>query len=204
MRKEILETIALVVLIVLYGLLQRYVAGKAYFVLPAILLGVGYAVYSCVREPATLLEYGIRTDNLLPSAKVSALVLAIGGVVILVIAARLGTLPPPPSFYYLLALYPLWGIAQQFFFQSLLHSRLIKLGLAPWSILIVTILYASIHSSKLFVPTILWGLIASTIFWRIPNILPLGVVHGLLGAMVYFLVLDQDVLQSFFESLGAR
>jgi len=77
------------------------------------------------------------------------------------------------------------------------------LKLAPWSILIVALVFSLVHLPNLTLVLIafLGGLLASYIFYKYPNIIPLGIAHGILGVVVYYLILGKDVLQQFIASL---
>lgn len=199
MRREMLEISVFLALVILYIAFRQYLAGRPVFIVPVMFLGISYLIYYYARDPAVLIEFGIRLDNAVAASKMSMIFFVPSALAVVGASIRMGNSPPPPSFYYLLVLYPLWGIWQQFVFQSFFHTRLIRLGLAPWSIFIVGIVFAAVHlpSVKLVVITLAGGVAASWIFYRYPNIIPLGVAHGILAAMVYYLILGKDVLASF-------
>jgi hypothetical protein len=52
-------------------------------------------------------------------------------------------------------------------------------------------------SIKLTLVCFAGGIISSYIFLKYPNIIPLGIAHGILAAMVYYLILGKDVLETF-------
>ena len=204
LKKEIVETLIFIFLITIYIFLRKYVAGKVYFILPTIILCTIYFRHLWKTESNFLKEGGIRLDNIFQATKLTTIfLLPIGGIIIFT-AYKLGRLYVPGSFFYLLLLYPIWGISQQFLFQSFFHSRLIRLNLTPWTILIVAVIYAGVHlpDIKLTAMTFLWGLIASFVFFKHPNIIPLGIAQGILGASVYHFILGKDVFKSFIDSFG--
>lgn len=94
------------------------------------------------------------------------------------------------------AIYPAWGVGQQAIFQGLLHRSLQRLGFGVLAIPLVAAAFALVHpaSDLMFAVTLAAGLIWSAIFYRHPNLLPIGVAHGLLGALFYYLVLEKDVI----------
>jgi len=86
----------------------------------------------------------------------------------------------------------------------LFHTRLIRLGFVPWSILCVAPVYALAHlpSPAMGVICLIGGLVFSYIFLKQPNIIPLGIAHGILGAITYHLLFGQDVFDGFIKSVG--
>ena len=188
------------VFVVLYVFFKKGISGKYYFIIPAIIL-CGLSLYWDYKaDKGVLKTYGIRTDNLKEAITRSAWFFGPMTIIILAIFPFTDNPKPPPYFYYTIFLYPLWGLAQQFMFQSFFHSRLLKLGLAPWSIFICTLIFTVVHwnSEKLRIISLIGGLFFSYSFYRFPNILPLGFWHGILGAMVYYLLLGKDPLKHFF------
>ncbi len=199
MKREILEVAGFVGLIGVYVGFNETLAGKAFFIIPAVIACGGYALYAVTASRSTRLEYGIRVDNIGRATKLTVLVLGPLAVALVGIAVARGAAAPPRSFYVALLIYPIWGIVQQFLFQSFLHTRLIRLGVTPWSVLIVAVLFAIVHPSSagMFWITLVGGLAASAIFLKCPNIFPLGVGHGILAAFVYYLLFGKDPLATF-------
>ena len=199
-KKDLIEVSIFLVLVVLYVFSPKGISGKYYFIIPAVILCGLYLRWDYRVDKGVLKTYGIRTDNLKEAARLSALFFCPMAIVILAIFPFTDNPKPPIYFYFTIFLYPLWGLAQQFMFQSFFHSRLLKLGLAPWSIVICTLVFTFVHwnSEKLRIFTFIGGIFFSYSFYRCPNILPLGVAHGILGAMVYYLLLGKDPLRHFF------
>ena len=198
--RELIEIFIFLICVALYVLLNKAVSGRYYFIIPVIIL-CGVSLLRDYRADKQVLKtYGIRTDNLKAAVRLSAAFFVPGVIVILAIFPFTDNPKPPPYFYFTILLYPLWGLAQQFMFQSFFHTRLLKLGVAPWSILICALIFTFVHlnSEKLLVFAFVGGLFFSYSFYRCPNILPLGFVHGILGAMVYYLLLGKDPLKKFF------
>jgi Type II CAAX prenyl endopeptidase Rce1-like len=170
------------------------------FIVPALLLGAVYLDLSVARGGRTLASYGITGANLRASAAWSAVIVGIvlaAGLIITSLANR----PVPSDFWLLLAVYPVWGFAQQFMVQGVFHENLLRLGVpASWAIAATTALFALAHhpTSRLMYISAAGGLAFSALFARFRNIVPLGVAHGLCGAVVYHLILHRDPLQRFF------
>jgi len=199
--RDAIELAVLGTVLVLYAVFGQIIQGKAYVIAPATVVCAAYLAWSLHSGRMTPAEFGLRIDNL-PAAS-RATLCAYSPVALAMIAwfVEFGDAPPPVNFYVTLVLYPFWGIVQQFVFQSLLHVRLLRLGLAPWGILITAAVYAAVHchSPRLAILAFPAGLISSWLFQRTPNIFPLGVAHGLLGAIVYYLVFQEDPLSRIFN-----
>ena len=199
-KKNLIEILIFLVFVVLYVFFKKEISGKYYFIIPAIIL-CGLSLRWDYRADKHILKtYGIRTDNLKEATRRSVVLFGPMAIAILAIFPFTDNPKPPPYFYFTIFLYPLWGLAQQFMFQSFFHSRLLKLGVAPWSIFICTLVFTAVHwnSEKLRIFSFIGGLFFSYSFYRCPNILPLGIAHGILGAMVYYLLLGKDPLKHFF------
>lgn len=199
-NKDLIEVLIFLAFVLSYVLFNKVISGRYYFIIPVIIL-CGVALRRDYNADKHVLKtYGLRTDNLKEAARLSAAFFAPAAIVILAIFPFTDNPKPPTYFYYTILLYPLWGLAQQFMFQSFFHSRLLKLGVAPWSIFICALVFTLVHlnSEKLLIFAFIGGLFFSYSFYRCPNILPLGFVHGILGAMVYYLILGKDPLKKFF------
>jgi membrane protease YdiL (CAAX protease family) len=200
-KKDLIEVLIFLVFVVLYVFFKKEISGKYYFIIPAIILCGLSLRWDYRTDKRVLKTYGIRTDNLKEAALRSAAFFGPMAIAILAIFPFTDNPKPPPYFYFTIFLYPLWGLAQQFMFQSFFHSRLLKLGFAPWSIFICALVFTCAHwnSEKLLIFAFIGGLFFSYSFYRCPNILPLGIAHGILGAMVYYLLLGKDPLRHFFN-----
>ena len=144
-KKDLIEILIFLVFVVLYVIFQKEISGKYYFIIPAIIL-CGLSLRWDYRADKRILKtYGIRTDNLKEATKRSAVLFGPMAIAILAIFPFTDNPKPPPYFYFTIFLYPLWGLAQQFMFQSFFHSRLLKLGVAPWSIFICALVFTFVH-----------------------------------------------------------
>jgi len=184
-----------------------YVAGRFFFrlhmgfIIGAAGLTLVYGVWRVRRDGRAVLRFwGLRFDNLWASAAVVGAIscLAALGIFFYWWLGR-SRMAVPGSFFVLLPLYPVWGIAQQFLLQSLLHRDLqILTGQRVLPCLATGLAFGLLHSVSptLAVATGLAGLFWAAAFaWR-PNVIVLGVSHGLLGGMFYYLVMGEDVLRS--------
>lgn len=125
-----------------------------------------------------------------------------GGISILVMAAIglvMGTFTLHWHLFAALALYPLWGVIQQYLIQTLIAGNLAEKG---WSVPVITgvtaALFGLIHLpfAVLMVATFLLGLVFTPHYLRYRNLWVLGLWHGWLGSFLYFWVLGQDPLSA--------
>ncbi|MEM9192275.1 MAG: CPBP family glutamic-type intramembrane protease [Myxococcota bacterium] len=144
----------------------------------------------------TLSDMGLRIDN------VGATAPPILGLTTLVSLALLGVgyaagRALTGEAIVLFLLYPLWGIAQQFLMQGIVHRRLRSAGASPGVAIVVTgAAFAALHlpDEKLTVLTWIAGTGWAWLFSRWPNAWLLGLSHGVLAALTYLLVLGSPPL----------
>jgi len=192
---------------VLAGVLLLYVIARFFirlhigFIVVVAALALVYGLWRVRRCGRVVLRFwGLRLDNLWASTAVVGAGSCIAAAAI-VLYWWLGRSRPtlPGSFYVSLPLYPAWGIVQQFLFQSLFHRDLqILTGRRVIPCLLTALAFGLLHSvtPTLAVATGFAGLFWSAVFtWR-PNIIVLGISHGLLGGMFYYLVVGEDVVKS--------
>jgi membrane protease YdiL (CAAX protease family) len=183
-----------------YVVFQKTIADRWYFVVPAVLIGALYLLVSIRRSERTWQDFGITKRNLRPAVQ-WCLGIVVSTLVLGVVATASSGRSIPFSFWLLLAAYPIWGIAQQFLFQAVLHENLLRLGMpAVITVPVTTVLFVLVHypSVKLMYYTAVGGFVFTLLYWRYRNLLPLGVAHGLCAAIVYHLVLQRDPLARFF------
>lgn len=202
MKRDAVELVGLVAGLGLYVVFERRIHGRPALILPVVAACAAYTALSVRTGRETLGGFGLRADNLAAATCAALWVYVPAACAVVAWFATSPAPPPPPNFYLTLALYPFWGLAQQFVFQSLLHTRLIRLGLAPWSVWITAALYAAVHwhSPRLTAIAFAAGVANAWLFLRRPNIIPLGVGHGVLGAMVYYLLFGEDPMTRFLET----
>jgi hypothetical protein len=82
--------------------------------------------------------------------------------------------------------YALWAVMQQFALQSFFYLRMESLLGSRRAVLAAAVLFATVHlpSPVLTVGTLLGGLFFCEMFRRYRTIIPLGVVHALLGLTI--------------------
>ena len=110
----------------------------------------------------------------------------------------IGTLIFSWRFFLLLAIYPLWGLVQQFLVVGLFAADIRKNSRVPeWAIILGTaVLFAAIHlpSIPLVIVTGLMASITTFVYFRAGNIYALGLFHGWVATLSYFFLLGTDPL----------
>jgi uncharacterized protein len=99
---------------------------------------------------------------------------------------------------FILLTYPIWGLVQQFLMMSLFAGNLKDLGLKQINkvliIIFTSVLFSIVHypSFLLISATFVMAIFYSIIFLNKRNIIPLGIFHGVLGGVFYYVVLNRD------------
>ncbi len=166
---------------------------------------IAYLVYRLVHSKENLLSsWGFRVDNFRRCLLPYAVLTVISAVLLYGYGHAMGhTLPI--TFWYLLAVYPLWGIAQQFVLQNLVARNLEQLlPVLPIRSFVVATIFACAHipSLELFILTFVAGFIFTYLYHRYPNLFCLGIAHGIVGALAFHLVLGQnqwEILMRYFS-----
>ena len=182
---------------VTYVVLELLHIPKRWSFLAAGLALLAYIVYLIRRHPHSWRDMGFRRDNIVDGlAPVGASTLLVG-LALVVFAVGRGRPIWQPAVLVLLALYPLWALAQQLAFQGLLHRGLSVLIRAPWlQVLITAAAFASVHAGNpaLLMLTFAAGVMWSLLYRRWPNLWLLAGSHTILAALAYPLVLGDAPL----------
>jgi hypothetical protein len=138
----------------------------------------------------TMGRIGFRVDNLVPALKLSALASLPFFVLLLAVGIRGGemtTLQVHRSLAVSGLHYVLWAIFQQYGLQGYFHHRLRQVIVNPaLSSAINALIFASLHypNPGLMLFTGLGGFALSLVYAKQPNILALGIFHGLVGLLL--------------------
>jgi Type II CAAX prenyl endopeptidase Rce1-like len=163
-------------------------------VAPSAVLGLSVLVVTLSVRKDPLGELGIRLDNLKSSARECFITFLIGGsliVTVFLFHLKDFTFHSPINYFGLFLMYPFWGIAQQFLLQSIIFFRLLQIiKNKNLTILAGAIIFSLLHTANipLMVVTFFAGLCCCMLFSRHRNIFTLGILHAVLAAMVYSLL----------------
>jgi membrane protease YdiL (CAAX protease family) len=174
----------------------------------AVMLSWSAYVFIRAREPGTLAYWGFRIDNfgkafrmLLPVAVTAILTFVLIGYLQKTINLSWHIFP-------VLVLYPLWGTIQQFLVISLVAGNLSDMNRSRlstvWIILLTAILFGVVHYPNYWLMggTFLLALIYGWAFLRVRNVFALGLLHGWLGGLFFYTVVDRDPFIEVFGILG--
>ena len=197
-RRTILEVSAILLTVLLHFCCYGITALRPWFVLAVMVGWGGYAAVRLRRDPEAKARWGLSKTNLRRSFAVLSppALVAIGGMA--AFAAWQGSLSVSLDLILLVALYPVWGVVQQFLLQSIFADNLQKLGpfqKRPWLVVVsVSALFGAIHwpYPALMVATAVMGLVFTPLFFRHRQIWTLGLWHGVLGGVFYCWVLGQE------------
>ena len=97
--------------------------------------------------------------------------------------------PAPAALARDLAVYAAWGTVQQYGLLCILYRRLVELLPGAWAPLAVSgLLFGLFHIPNPFlVPvTVALGSLSAWLYRRVPNVLALGLAHGVLGVVLTY------------------
>lgn len=167
----------------------------------------GYAWHRNRVEDDFPARLGLRADGLGPAFRDASLVALAATGAMAGIGASQGTLELHRDMLPLMALYPAWGLLQQTLVQGFVAGNLSRGNArmaSPYAVVpISAAMFAAAHvpNWELTAATAALGLAFTPIYLEHENVWPLGLYHGVLGALFYFWVLDRNPWQ---ETVGAR
>jgi membrane protease YdiL (CAAX protease family) len=168
-----------------------------------VILALSFILLSHRIRLETARELGWRTDNFFKALKLLALPMIVAAVVMAAIGWFMGSLrfAMPEKRVNLLWL-PFaglaWGLVQQYVLQAFFNRRAQVVWGRGWtSILVVAFIFALIHLPNLWlaVATFAGGVVWAAVYQRAPNLLALGLSHGLM-TWVLISTVPQSALQS--------
>ncbi|MBI4230351.1 MAG: hypothetical protein HY608_05905 [Planctomycetes bacterium] len=181
-------------------LVGEHLKMKGQFLGVALSVWVAYFVLRSRRESGLWRAWGFRADNLASSARFH---LVLGGALVAFLAAvgwARGTLTIDRGVLVVLAIYPFWALAQQFFLQNAVVRNILDLGLGRrWAVALAAVCFSVAHAPDL--P--LMGLTAvaggawTMVFLRHPNLWMLSLTHACVGTLAFCWALGRDPLAEF-------
>jgi len=168
---------------------------KGPFIILALLCWGAYLGISIRKDRLILEEWGLTLTGFGRAMVTPALVLLAGILLLGTIGALRGTLTLSLHMVPLLALYPVWGIAQQFMVQAMVSRNIHAVLHSTWAAtFIAAILFGVVHWPDRFLmpATFTLALVFTPIYLKQKSILPLGLCHGWLGVLAYYWLLGRD------------
>jgi len=194
-RRSTLELTAVVATGALHLVFEEALHLKAPFIVLALVGWGAYLGLSVRRDRGILGEWGVKLDGFARDFRVPGLVFLTGATALAATGAARGTLTLSWHMLPLLALYPVWGFAQQFMVQAMVARNLRRVIDSPWLVtLAAASLFGVVHWPDPFLmpATFTLALLFTPIYLRQKSILPLGLCHGWLGVLAYYWLLGRD------------
>lgn len=176
---------------------------KLPFIITSIVFWASYYLYRTKKNNSLKEYWGL---SILDSKDLFKIVTILGIIVILGIVI-FGVYIKPIKWsvhvFFVLLVYPIWGLIQQFLVMSLFAGNIKDLSIKyignKLIIVLTSIMFSIVHypSMNLMIATFLMALIYSTLFLRYRNIIPLGLFHGVIGGLFYYVILNRDAWVEF-------
>lgn len=196
-----------ILLVVLTGISKILVMDTLNLKLPYIILvtlfWLSYFIYRTCTEKELYKYWGLSLSNAKPLFKIVASV----GVVLIAVIVIYGVYIEPIHWsvhiLFVLLVYPIWGLIQQFLIMSLfagnIHDFRGKNTGGMITVLLTSILFSIVHypSFPLMFATLVMAIIYSYLFLKYRNIIPLGLFHGIIGGLFYYVILNRDAWEEF-------
>ena len=156
---------------------------------------LGYLLWRIRRTIGVLRTWGLRRDNFWSAGLAQLRFMVVGVLAVIAVAAATKSLSLPVTFWLTVILYPAWGIAQQFALQNLIANNLTQMLTTPVALAVGSAaLFAISHYPKmeLVALTFVGGIFFTLIYRRNPNLWAVGIAHGVLGSLAFYLILQED------------
>ena len=204
-RAELIAVLVAGLLHVVTELLFSEAAAMTYNAAAAVAFAV-YLVWRARHSGGALRAWGMRMDNFRPAMLAQGVFALLAGGAVVGYGLASGSLALPATFWWTIALYPLWGIGQQFALQSLVARNLSGLVSSRVPLAFVAAgLFAIAHYPRLDLVALTFaaGFFLTLIYRKHPNLWAAGIVHGLLGSLAFYVLLREDPLKMLGEILSA-
>ncbi len=169
---------------------------KLPFIVAACMFWAGYVLLRARTDPGRLAAWGFTGAGIGESTRRLAPFAAAGAIACLLYGLWSGRMLLHWHMLPLLLLYPAWGLVQQFLIVSLLAGNLRDgLGVGErWAVATTAVAFAAVHlpSPALVLTTSVMAVITTSTWFRVRNLYPLGVFHGWMATLIYYLVLGED------------
>ncbi len=170
----------------------------AVYIVSAILFWSVYFAWRVKKHPDLLYYWGLSLRNAKGTFKIIGIAGGIATLSFIVYGLFNDSAIFSTNLLFVLVTYPFWGLIQQFMVMSILANNLNDFKTKKFSyyqvIFLTSFVFAIVHfpSIPLIIATFLMAVFYSVIFLKEQNIIPLGIFHGIMGGLFYYLVLGKD------------
>jgi hypothetical protein len=143
-------------------------------------------------------EWGFTCNNFKPAMKWVAIAGGISICGFMIYGLKVNHTKFSMNILWSVLVYPVWGLAQQLLFISLVAGNLEKcqrIKFNEFQILAITsTLFCFVHYPNpcLMIATFFMAIFFAMMFLKYRNIYPLAIFHGVVGAVFYYFVLNED------------
>lgn len=201
MRLPAVIDIAFVLLLSFFYVAARIFQSLAIMCVVGMALSVvAFSVIEIRRGVRSPREVGLRVDTLTSSFVLSTL--CFGPFILAgVVYAFVHGVYRLEHFVIALLIYPVWGLVQQTLFQGVFLEAFRRLHAPLVGMVATSLLFVAVHypSKVLMGYTAIAGPLFSWIYLRRPNVFTLAFYHGVLGAFVYYVIRQKDVIGKILE-----
>lgn len=206
-RTRLLEIVAVILTGAGKLLLVNYLNLKFWYIVTACLLWIGYVVFRYIKQPGILVYWGFTNINFKRSIRFLAPLALISIAAFFILGYTQNTVILNWHILPILIIYPVWGTIQQFLMVGLvagnmrdLEGRNIPLAVI---VVITSVTFSIVHlpSLLLVLATLLLGIVYTLHYLKARNLWTLGLFHGWLGGLFYFIVLGRDPWMEVFSGI---
>lgn len=168
---------------------------------------VGYLIWRGMRTAGVLRVWGMRCDNFWLALRAQLVFVVAGAIVLVGIGVTFRSLALPRTFWITLALYPIWGTAQQFALQNLIARNLTSVLSSPLAVAVAaSTLFGVSHYPRLdlMLLTLVAGVFFTLIYRKFPNLWAVGIAHGVLGSLAVYFILKEDPGAALLSYISGR
>lgn len=163
-------------------------ASSRWMLFVPVVLAFSFIILSHRIRGETARDMGWRLDNFLEALRLLALPMLAGALAMALIGWSLGSLrfalpEKRINILWLPFVGVAWGLVQQYVLQAFFNRRAQMVwGRGPLSVIVVAFIFALIHLPNLWlaVATFVGGCIWASVYQRAPNLLALGLSHGVM------------------------
>ena len=177
---------------------QNSIIAATIIAAPVIAFWIVYLFIRLWKEEGIHKEWGFTGKNFIPAMICVGIVGAISICVFIIYGLVVHNTKFTINILYIVLVYPVWGLVQQFIFISLFAGNLNdheKITIDKFLIVLITsVLFSALHTSddKLMIVTFFMAMFCTCIFLKYKNLYPLGIFHGVVGAIFYYFFLNKD------------
>ena len=154
-----------------------------------------YVIWRLAHTKNVYRVWGMRLDNFWKALKAQLFFAVPAVICMLGYGLAFDSLRFPATFWLTLALYPVWGIVQQFALQNFIARNLsVVIRQTALLALVAALLFSVSHYPRLPLVglTMVAGFCLTMIYRRQPNLWAVGISHGVLGSLAVYIVLEED------------